>query len=118
MTKYEIYQENFEFRFGTTKDSIPSLTGNDIIELYNNETWHDPERLERFDDIDDARKCFEENYKSMAYTSPSASSPFWLLTGSIFWLEENEYTDDDEFDCGGNMIDFSAESYTAENAEG
>lgn len=117
MIKYEIKTDTFEFRFGTSKNSIPSMTAEEVFEEYQSGSSNCPELVGSFDSLEDAEKAFSRFYANYGRTWAERGFCFWLLRGDVAWIEENEYDDDGEFDQGGVTYDVSAEAYEAEEEE-
>ena len=111
MTIFEIKTDNFEFRFGTYKNSIPSMTEQEVFDTYLGESCNDPTIRESFDTLEEAREEFSKNYSFYGSTYPEAGNVFWLLRGDLAWIEENEYDDDGEFISGSNVWEYSAQGY-------
>lgn len=120
MRKYAIYTDSFEFRFGKYKDSIPAMTGYEILQTYLScdtritSNSLDPHLGASFDTLEEARAEWEKNYKNYGYTSAQKGSILWLLCGDLAYLEANDYTEDGDFDQGGELYEFSAEAYVKE----
>lgn len=120
MRKYEIYTDTFEFRFGKYKDSIPAMTGYEILQTYLScdtritSNFLDPHLAASFDTLEEARAEWEKNYKTYGSTSAEKGSVLWLLRGDLAYLEANDYTEDGDFDQGGELFEVSAEAYEKE----
>lgn len=117
MKKIEIMTDTFEARFGTSKASIPAMSAEEIFGSYISGGFsnsNDPQRVSSYDTEAEARAEFSRHYADYGRTRAEAGSPFWLLTGELAWIEENEYDDDGEFDQGGDVLDWSAEGYEKE----
>lgn len=111
MKKFTIYTDNFEFRFS---GRIPELDDNDIRDLYLSKST-DPHFEAQFDNEAEARAEFETNYSSYArIRRESAFTGAPLLVGDLAYLEEAEYTEDGEFDQGGDWIMESLPSWENE----
>ena len=106
-TKYEVYTDRFEFRFGTYKDSIPDLDENDICDLY----WSRDNDAKLFGSFDTKEEALEELSKFDPDTYPQKGNCFWLLLGSVAWANEAEYTDDGEFDMAWPIGEFRCAPY-------
>lgn len=111
MSKYEIKTDDFEFRFGIAKDSIPEMSAQEVFEAYQMESANDPTLESSFDTLEEAREEFCKNYSGYGTTYAEKGFTFWLLRGKVAWIEENEYDEDGEFDQGGVTYDVSAEGY-------
>ena len=114
MTKYEIKTDRFEFRFGTYKDSIPAMDAAEVFDTYLRCSANDPSLEASFDTLEEAREEFSKTYATLGTTYAQKGHVFWLLIGRVAWIEENEYTEDGEFDQGGDVVEFSAEGYQPE----
>ena len=121
MTYYEIMTDTFEFRFGTSKTSIPAMSGEEVVDSYMEMEYgksYDPQCVARFADKDEALAEFNSHYSDYGRTYAQESNVFWLLRGEIAWLEENDYTLDNDgeevFDQGGGVLAFSAQGYEPE----
>ena len=117
MTRYEIYTDNFELRFGRSQDSIPTMTAQEIFDQYLRGSANDPTLRESFDDLETAKATFSQVYANGGTTHAEASVVFWLLTGNVAYLEENSYDDDGDFDQGGDIYVYSAEGYAKPDDE-
>ena len=123
MTKFEIKTDSFEFRMGTRRSAIPSMSADEIMDTYFScddritSNSLDPEQRESFCDENEAREFFKANYGNYGRTSLEHGNTQYLLRGEIAWIEENEYDEDGEFDQGGAVIEFSAEPYTVDDDE-
>jgi len=117
MKKYEIKTDRFEFRFGTGKSSVPTMSEQEIFDAYLAESANCPVVQDSFDRIQDAVRAFEEDHwDEYGDTYYEQGSTFALLVGRVAWIEENEYDEDGEFIQGGNVWTFSAEPYEREEA--
>lgn len=114
MTKFEIKTDHFELRFGTSRSSIPAISADEIFEAYQDRTCNCPTIEASFDTLAEARAEFEKAYATRGTTRAEKGNNWWLLVGNVFWIEENWYDEDGEFDQGGWTYDFSAEAYEAE----
>ena len=117
MTKFEIKTDHFEFRFGTYKQSIPSMTADEVFEEYLSGSCNDPKLEAAFDSLAAAQAEFKAHYAGYGRTYAEKGFNFWLLVGEIAWIEENEYDEDGEFDCSCCTYDVSAEGYKNEEEE-
>ena len=123
MNKFEIKTDSFEFRFGTSRDSIPAMSAAEIFETYQigdttiTSNSLDPDRVASFDTLEEARAAFAKNFADYGRTRAERGRVFWLLRGELAWIEENEYTEDGDFDQGGVTYDVSAEAYEPEPEE-
>lgn len=111
MTKFEIKTDSFEFRFGTSKNSIPEMSGAEVFDTYQMESANDPTLEASFDTLEEAQAEFSKSYSDYGTTYAEKGFTFWLLRGKVAWIEENEYDEDGEFDQGGWTHNVSAESY-------
>ena len=114
MTQYEIRTDHFEFRFGKHKGSIPAATGDMIFAWYMEETLGDSRVVGSFDTLDEAREEFKKHYANYGSTRAQKGMVWWLLVGDLAWIEENTYTEDGDFDYGGEVYDVSAQAYDPE----
>ena len=120
MKKYEIYTDTFEFRFGRYEDSIPEMSGYEIFQTYLScdtgitTNSLDPHLEASFDTLEEARAEWEKNYKNYGRTWAEKGNALWLLRGDIAYLEGNEYTEEGDFDQGGDVYECSAEPYEKE----
>ena len=117
MIKYEIKTDDFEFRFGTSKDSIPEMSASEVIDFYMDGDCNDPHLEARFDTLEEAQADFSKHYANYGRTRAEKGYTFWLLRGEVAWIEENEYDEDGEFDQGGVTYGFSVEGYAPEGEE-
>lgn len=108
MTRFDLFTDNYEFRFGRTKDSISAMSADDIMNAYQAESANDPHLVASYDTEEEARAALAEMSGS---TRPQASNVFWLLCGSVAWIEENEYDADGEFVQNLSWVDWVAEPY-------
>lgn len=115
MTKFEIRTDAFEFRFGTSKDSIPSMTADEVFDEYLSGNANDPVIEASFDTIEEADAEFQKHYSNYGSTSAVKGFSFWLLRGELAWIEENEYDEDGDFDQGGAVLAVSAFGYDKED---
>lgn len=115
MTKYEILTGSFELRFGTSRDTIPAMSAEEIFSDYQDLQAKCPEIKASFETINEAREEFSAYYKNFGTNYAQAGGAFWLLMGEVAWIEENEYDEDGEFDQGGAVHDFSAAGFEPEN---
>lgn len=116
MKQYEIWTEDFEFRFGRYKGSIPEFSEQDIEDLYFDQNSFDPVRAAVFDNMEEAEAEFRKNYADTATRLESTCNGFWVLRGDIAYIEEANYTEDREFDYG-NIVVFSCAPYKKETME-
>lgn len=114
MTKYEIKTDNFEFRFGTSKDSIPQMSGAEVFENYLNGSANDPHLDASYNTFEEAQAEFSKYYANYARTRAEKGNTFWFLRGEVAWIEENEYDEDSEFDQGGDVWVYLTEPYEVE----
>lgn len=117
MTQYEIRIDHFEFRFDKCKASIPAATEDDIFAWYQEESANDPTVRASYDTLEEAQDAFKKEYADYGRTYPQKGIVWWLLVGELAWIEENTYTDDGDFDYGGEVYDVSAEAYEPEDDE-
>ena len=110
-TRFEIKTDNFEFRFGTSADSIPAMTADEVFNEYLSGGANDPTLEVSFDTSEEAKAEFNRNYANYGRAHAERGYTFYLLRGEVAWIEENEYDEDGEFVQGGITYDFSAESY-------
>lgn len=113
-TRYEIYEDVFEFRFGKYKDSIPEMSASEVEQMYFEQTSHEPFLVRSFDNAADAVQYFRENFSQHADTRAVKENVFWLLYGHIAYLEENQYDDDGWFDQGGAIWGTAVAGYEKE----
>ena len=120
MTKYEIRTDHFEFRLA---DRVVAFTGSEIMDTYFScdtritSNILDPAFRESFTEEEEAVQFFPAHYDNYGGTRLQKSNVGYLLTGEIAWLEENDYDEEGEFDCGGGVIIFSAEDFSPEPDE-
>lgn len=114
MTKYEVFTDTFEFRFGTYKGSIPSMTGSDVWMEYNYRANNDPFLAGSFDTLEEALAFFRHYYADYGETHAEKGNVFWLLRGRVAWIDRNEYDEDGNFVDGGDLYERSAEPYVKE----
>ena len=114
MKKYEIYTDSFEFRFGKYKGSIPSMSMSDVWMEYNCQSANTPVLVASFENLEEALDFFRENYAGYGRTWAEKGNVWWLLRGEVAWLDANEYDEDGYFDQGGDLYEYSTESYTKE----
>lgn len=115
--RFEIKRESFEFRFGRYRESIPSLTSEEIFEMYEAGSWHDPETVATFDTLEAAKEEFARVYSKWGRTCAEKGSIWWMLTGDVCWIEANIYDEDGEYISWDGTYDVAAEPYTAEEEE-
>ena len=114
MTKFEIKTDSFEFRFGTSKHSIPAMTADEVFDTYQIESANDPTLEASFDTLEEAQAEFSKHSSGYGTTYAEKGFTFWLLRGKVAWIEENEYDENGEFNQGGSVVEFSAEGYEEE----
>lgn len=123
MKKFEIRTDHFEFRLGTVKARIPAMSADEIFDTYMSGDTRitsnclDPKLEASFDTLEAARDVLARDFKYFAQTRLVKGQTQWLLTGEMAWIEENEYTDDGDFDQGGDVYDVLAEAYEPEDRE-
>lgn len=117
MTKFEIKTDRFEFRFGTSKDSIPAMTADEVFEEYLQGSCNDPELQASFDSLEAAQEEFKAHYAGYGRTYAEKGYIFWLLVGEVSWIEEAEYDEDGEFLEMNGTWAVSAEGYKNEEEE-
>lgn len=88
MTKFYVYEENFEFRCDLRRTGA---SAKQIWDLYNDETCRDPEIKGEFDTIEEARAA-------LAFVTPYSSHQrgyaFQLVVGRLGYIEEVELDED------------------------
>ena len=114
MKKYEIKTDSFQFRFGTSRSSIPAMDAGEVFDAYLQGSANEPDRETSFDTLAEAQEVFKRDYASYGSTYAEKSNVFWILRGDVAWIEENDYDENGEFDQGGTVADFSAEGYEPE----
>ena len=114
MTKYEIYTDMFEFLFGKYKDSIPEMSADEVLQMYFEENANYPSLVKSFDNADEAIEHFRKNFSNWGDTWAQKGNVFWLLRGHVAYIEENQYDEDGEFDCGGSVWLASVAGYEKE----
>lgn len=113
-TRFEIRTDSFEFRFGTSKNSVPAMTADEVFDAYQMDSANDPTLESSFDTLEEAQAEFSKHFSTYGSTYAEKGFTFWLLRGRVAWIEENEYDEDGEFDQGGCTYDVSAEAYNVE----
>ena len=116
MKQYEIWTEDFEFRFGKYRDSIPDLSERDIEDLYFDQNSFDPRCVATFDTIKEAEKEFEKNYTNNITRPESTFNGWWILRGDIAYIEEVDYYVNGDYDHG-EIVAFSCAPYKKEEKE-
>ena len=111
MIKYEIWSERCEFK----TNSYESWSTEEIIDAYNNESWHDGERIFISENIEEAKSFFESE-KENCRTYKMRGNIWWLLECDVIYLQESEYDEDDEF-IQGDYIEMYAEPLAKEDEE-
>lgn len=118
MTKYDIKTDTFEFRFRRGLP-IPAMSGSEILETYlscdDRITSNSiaPALEASFDSEEEAREAFRAGFAGYGATRRERSfAGLPLLTGTIAFIERNEYDEDGEFDQGGEILDYSAEAFS------
>ena len=114
MTKFEIKTDDFEFRFGTFKESIPAMSAQEVFDFYMDGTCNDPRTAASFDTLKEAKEEFNKYYANYGRTNAEKSNVFWLLRGEIAWIEANDYDEDGEFNQSDGTYDISAEAWKGE----
>lgn len=112
MKVYEIRTDHFEFRFGTSKESIFDMTAQELFDTYLEGPANDPTVVARFDSEAAAREAFHRDYANYGTTRAEKGNVFWLLVGDLAWIEENEIDEDGDYIYGGDVLWFSAEGYS------
>ena len=119
MTKYEIYTDTFEFRYGRSRDSIPAMAADEIVDTYLScddritSNFLDPTMEASFDTEEEALAEWRRNYIDYGWTEAEKGSALWVLRGRLAYLAENEYDEDGDFIQGETMQYISAEPYQA-----
>ena len=120
MTVYEICIDDFQFRMGTVKELIPSMSEDEIFDTYmscdtritSNSLC--PTCIGRYE-TKSAAEAEWEFYKNWGRTYAERGQTEWLLRGDIAWMESLEYDDNGEDFIGTNgTIHVSAEPYKRE----
>lgn len=120
MPKFEIRTDHFEFRMGSMRDRIPAMSAEEILATHLScddritSNGIDPTIEASFDTLEEARAEFTRNYGRYGFTSLDRAGTGYLLSGSLAWIEENEYDDNGDFDQGGATYDVSAQPYEPE----
>ena len=123
MKKFEIRTDHFEFRMGFRRDRIPCMSADEILDTHLScderitSNSIDPTIEASFDTLEAARAEFDRNYAHYGFTSLDRVSTGYILSGSLAWIEENEYDETGDFDQGGTTYDVSAQPYEAEPEE-
>ena len=123
VTRYEIKTDSFEFRMGSRRSAIPSMSAAEIMDTYLScdtritSNGLDPDLRASFDSVAEAVKFFRVNYANYGSTRLERGSIGYLLRGEIAWIEQNDYDANGEFDQGGDVVEFAAEPYTAEESD-
>ena len=111
MIKYEIWSERCEFK----TNSYESWSTDEIIDAYDQESWHEGERIFVSENLEDA-KSFFENEKENCRSYKVRGNIWWLLETDVIYLQETEYDEDDEF-VQANWMERYAEPLTEEGEE-
>ena len=117
--KYEIKTDRFQFRFGTYRESIPTMSADEVFDTYQScdtritSNSLDPTTEASYNTEEEAREAFRRDYANYASTVAEKGYTFWTLRGEIAWIEQVWYDDDGEFDQS-IVLEFSAEGYNAE----
>lgn len=104
MIKYDVYEENFEFR---TDLRHTSATAEQIWGWYQDADNRDPQRIGSFDSIEEARAALRYIHP---YSAHQRGFAHWLVVGRLGWIEENEYDEDGEFDQSHRVWDVAVSS--------
>lgn len=110
MTKYDLYTERFEFR---TERGL-EWTTQDIIDAYDREGNRFPTLIAQADTLEEIIPLFEKESRGARTDEVQGYCNRVFLTGEMYWVEENEYDDDGEFDQGGGWIKYRVIPYTKE----
>ena len=112
--KYEIVSERFEL---STFSHWPSMTKDELFDAIQaaNEWagWSAPITEVSFPTLEEAQSAFENDYKRLASTHHEHYNRQDFLTGTVYWIEANDYDEDGDFDQGSGPIEFAAEPYTS-----
>lgn len=109
MTKWEIWTDNFEFR-----GLIREATVQNIIDWYNAETSHDPSLEASFDAVAEARAAWDAEWADYGTTREQSGMTAPLLVGQLAYLTCSEYTEDGDYDQGGDWYACSVEPFKQE----
>ena len=113
MIKWEIYTEDFEFR-----GNFSEASEQDIIDLYNQQSFINPHCEEQFDTEAEARAEWNKFWKDYGMTRHERGyTGIHLLRGRLAFLTCNKYTDEGDFDQGGDWYAYAIEPYKAEEQE-
>ena len=111
MTVYRIYRENEEQH----TRSIQPWTTEEIINAYNNESWHETELILTTENKEEAKAFFEKE-KEHCITRYVKHTFGYLLEADILTFAEEELDEEGEF-ISGDYIDQYADPYTVEETE-
>ena len=111
---YEIYTDTFEFRMGSVKSKIPSMSPQEIFDSHFDSGYVDPCMEVFFDNEKEAVEHWQKNYADYGLTWLERGNTQYLLRGEIAWMDEVQYYDDGEVDQTLDTIVFSAEPYEKE----
>ena len=114
MTKFEIKTDRFEIR---TSALLESQSADEVFDWYMEQDANCPTIEAAFDTLEDARREFTKNYADYGRTYHERGNVGYLLTGRVAWIEQNEYDEDGEFDQGGDVWEFSAQPFSADDDE-
>ena len=117
--RFEIKRDRFEIDFLGIKraESLPEYTADEILAEVLHGDGSGAEILASFDNEEEARAEFAAHYANAGRTRATALSIGLAIVGDVFWIERNEYTDDGDFDFGGDVLDYSAEAFRPEVEE-
>lgn len=123
MKKFEIFTDDFEFRFGSRLADIPAMTDREILDTYLScdtrvtSNSLDPHLEGQYDSLEAALAAWEE-FAASGSTHAESGGAVWLLRGDLAYLQEAEYDEDGDFVQGGDILRHSCEAYSpAEEAE-
>lgn len=120
MNTYEIYIDDFQFRMGTAKSLIPSMSGDEIFDTYMSgdtritSNSFDPHCVGRYE-TREAAEAKWEFYRNWGRTYVERGQTQWILRGELAWMEELDCDENGE-DCFGviGTIHVSAAPYIRE----
>lgn len=117
--RYEIKRDRFEIDFLGIKRaaSLPEYSADEILAEVIHGDGSGAEILASFDSEAEARAEFAAHYANAGRTSATALSVGWAIVGEAYWIERNAYTEDGDFDVGGDVLDYSAEAFRPEVEE-
>lgn len=98
MKRFEIRKESVEINYKNRFDIKEGITLQDV------DCVHNPELIEIFDTLEEAREALKK-YKTSIRTFKATLGTIFLVTE--YYIEENVYDEDGEWIEGGDVFDFT-----------